>query len=494
MTVPSISPPAGLAKPMNPSDVASVLTRLNSLMSATNRILKALPVDPPKIPSGPGAEALDNAALAAADFDREVFVRAKAEAFDEETLAALAARSMVKTREKSRSLQRPRRRSPSLQHSRNRSLSARRSRQRSSSPQRSTHRPASPERSRHRSPSPQRARYQPQSPQQSKHRPPSPQRSQQMASRLSAAGAGDAETERAAFDCPPSSHHGRAASNRTPTPERPSRDFAEQRALDRSQSRRRAQQLAPGPAATAALNGEQANKQQAGDAASEYAVGHKVQYWSESKKRWLETDILKVIRRTDGTVIAYDLACKPNVQADKLKQMQQDSETSVERKRSLAESNEPSLTGLRAKWKQKREVENGEDMGKAEETKPIYRVGQQVEFFSKSLNDYMPTQVIAYRKYKGACFYDLACKRGVEESKIRPSRSALAVAAVNASSVSGPASDSGAERNAHTAASVPEATTAAAPEASNIEGAWDRERYAKRPRLHGDSEERRMRT
>lgn len=219
-------------------------------------------------------------------------------------------------------------------------------------------------------------------------------------------------------------------------------------------------------------------------------MGDKVQYWSATKKRWLETDILKVIRRTDGTVMAYDLSCKPNVQVDKLKQMQQEADTPTERKRSLTEDNETSLTGLRAKWKQKREVENDEDIGKAAGTKPVYTVGQQVEFFSKSLNDYMPTQVIAYRKYKGACFYDLACKRGVEESKIRPSRSALAVAAANSSSVSGPASESGAERNSHTAASVLEVTTAAASEASNNEGALDRERYAKRPRHRGESEER----
>lgn len=182
------------------------------------------------------------------------------------------------------------------------------------------------------------------------------------------------------------------------------------------------------------MNGEQAAKQQAGDSTSEFAVADRVQYWSASKKRWLETDIIRVIRRPDGTVMAYDLACKPNVQADKLKQMQQDSDNPVDRK-----DNDTSLTGLRAKWMKKRELDTGQVTEKektytekAEEIQPTYRTGQQVEFFSKSLNDWMPTQVIACRKYKCAYFYDLACKRGVEELKIRPSRSASAAVAAAA--------------------------------------------------------------
>lgn len=204
-----------------------------------------------------------------------------------------------------------------------------------------------------------------------------------------------------------------------------------------------------------------------------------MQYWSASKARWLETVILKVTRRPDGAVIAYDLACKPNVQADKLKQMQQDAaENPVDRK-----DTEASLTGLRAKWMKKREVENDQDAEKAEEITPVYRTGQQVEFFSKSLNDWMPTQVMACRKYKCAYFYDLACKRGVEESKIRPSRSAsaAAAAAANPSSVS--------DRTSQPLPPQVETTAAASKEALD-EGALDGERYAKRPHHRAESEER----
>merc|ERR1719401_1313691 len=78
--------------------------------------------------------------------------------------------------------------------------------------------------------------------------------------------------------------------------------------------------VAAGGAAGAAAAVRQAADQDAWHVAGGFRVGEQVQYWSDSKNRWVDTAV-EAVRTKDGAMV-YDLTCKKGAAADKVRSSQ----------------------------------------------------------------------------------------------------------------------------------------------------------------------------
>uniref|UniRef100_A0A7S1L562 Uncharacterized protein n=1 Tax=Alexandrium catenella TaxID=2925 RepID=A0A7S1L562_ALECA len=113
-----------------------------------------------------------------------------------------------------------------------------------------------------------------------------------------------------------------------------------------------------------------------------FKVGDQVQYWSETKTRWLEA-VVEAIREKDGGVV-YDLDCKKGTPADRVR---------------------PSLVASLNR----------------------YRVGEEVEYWSTSAGRWLPAQVLTL--YTHLCQCDLDIKPGAPLGRLRPVAGSSAAAA-----------------------------------------------------------------
>lgn len=104
-----------------------------------------------------------------------------------------------------------------------------------------------------------------------------------------------------------------------------------------------------------------------------FEIGDQVQYWSETKGRWIET-VVEALGVKTGSVV-YDLSCKHGIPADKVR---------------------PSL----ATSAQKR-----------------YKVGDRVEYWSTSAGRWLPAKVLAVKAKWGLC--DLDVKQGALFGRLR---------------------------------------------------------------------------
>lgn len=100
--------------------------------------------------------------------------------------------------------------------------------------------------------------------------------------------------------------------------------------------------------------------------------GDQVQYWSETKDRWLEA-VVQRIREKDGTVV-YDLDCKKGTPADRVR---------------------PSLVASQNR----------------------YQVGEEVEYWSTSAGGWLPAKVLRLYMHLGQC--DLDVKPGAPLGRLR---------------------------------------------------------------------------
>mmetsp|Transcript_44183 Transcript_44183/g.127820 ORF Transcript_44183/g.127820 Transcript_44183/m.127820 type:complete len:529 (-) Transcript_44183:225-1811(-) len=103
-----------------------------------------------------------------------------------------------------------------------------------------------------------------------------------------------------------------------------------------------------------------------------FKVGDQVQYWSETKTRWLEA-VVQDIREKDGAVV-YDLDCKKGTPADRVR---------------------PSLVASQNR----------------------YQVGEEVEYWSTSAGRWLPAKVLHLYAHLGQC--DLDVKPGAPLGRLR---------------------------------------------------------------------------
>eukprot|EP00927_Polykrikos_kofoidii_P084609 TRINITY_DN8971_c0_g1_i1.p1 TRINITY_DN8971_c0_g1~~TRINITY_DN8971_c0_g1_i1.p1 ORF type:complete len:753 (+),score=129.00 TRINITY_DN8971_c0_g1_i1:102-2261(+) len=109
------------------------------------------------------------------------------------------------------------------------------------------------------------------------------------------------------------------------------------------------------------------------DSSSVFEIGENIQYWSETKDRWIQSQV--VDRRPLDDVLVYDLVCKRGVPSSRLR--------------------------------------------------PNFRAGQHVEYLSDSTGRWMPARVLRVLEQKGAC--DLNIKNRAAWERLR-SAPAAAVA------------------------------------------------------------------
>mmetsp|Transcript_15557 Transcript_15557/g.35644 ORF Transcript_15557/g.35644 Transcript_15557/m.35644 type:complete len:1020 (-) Transcript_15557:113-3172(-) len=117
---------------------------------------------------------------------------------------------------------------------------------------------------------------------------------------------------------------------------------------------------------------------EAARASGAFAAGDVVEYFSASQKTWIPAKVLQV--NPSGT---YNLDCKPEVPADKIRR--------------------PQAPG---------------SMSKSGSGEPKYAPGDLVEYFSATQNDWIPAKVLAANPSRGT--YNLDCKPEVPADKIRP--------------------------------------------------------------------------
>lgn len=191
--------------------------------------------------------------------------------------------------------------------------------------------------------------------------------------------------------------------------------LASRAAADMSPSRR--EQETPAPRETELLSPPTGAK----EASPVYAVGERVNYWSETHQQWMNA-VVKQAHPDGNGGISYDLDVKRGAQASKIRRL----------------SNPPAEAGTGGGgWQATAAAEhllarneNGENF---EELPMQFTVGEQVEYWSDTYQQWMPAEVRRVRD--GGEAYDLSVKRGAQRHRIRPLRDAASSLAVEASAV-----------------------------------------------------------
>lgn len=141
--------------------------------------------------------------------------------------------------------------------------------------------------------------------------------------------------------------------------------------------------------------------------AAEYEVGEDVEYWSTSVGRWVPAKVLKVFEQT----ALVDLDVKPGAQTAKI------------RKATGLLPKAPPLPQGFGQTTEAMGAQVGPDP-KAAPPPPLacgFEVGDKVQYWSETMSRWIEALVEGHRERDGAVVYDLSCKRGTPADRVRPS-------------------------------------------------------------------------
>eukprot|EP00928_Gymnodinium_smaydae_P070670 TRINITY_DN54460_c0_g1_i1.p1 TRINITY_DN54460_c0_g1~~TRINITY_DN54460_c0_g1_i1.p1 ORF type:complete len:829 (-),score=166.50 TRINITY_DN54460_c0_g1_i1:183-2669(-) len=146
----------------------------------------------------------------------------------------------------------------------------------------------------------------------------------------------------------------------------------------------------------------------------EFAVGETVSYWSETHGQWMEAKVEAYCHDRDGAIV-YDLDVKKGAQPSKMRKL-----GTVEKAYEPPPIADASAVGFH---EDEVSIRLGASIcvsangGHDEVVRPVYAVGERVEYWSETYKQWMKTTVMSVRD--GGRSYDLEVKKNANRRRLR---------------------------------------------------------------------------